>query len=230
MSPRIAILWWVLGEPPAPIVPTTAPIDPVAIEPAPAPTEPAPLDPAQLAAALARLPASPSLAEVQAAALREAGLASVSPRSTLRRTRAAAAAPKLSIQVDHRFDRGWVLDQEAGSADALRNDMGNQSQLRIDATWELDRLIFTPDELRTTRSAIDLADWRQRMLIEVTQLYFERQRLLLEDQLSPATDVETAIDRALRLREVEGLLTAMTGLDFSVGHAGGSAPERDETG
>jgi hypothetical protein len=220
MSPAIVVvmLLRVLGEPPAPppapppALPASGPLEPLVIAPAPAPEPPA-LDPAKLAAALARLPTSPSLAEVQAAALREAGLATVSPRSMLRRTRAAAAAPKVSIQVDHRLDRGWVLDQEAGSADALRNDVGNQSQLRVDATWELDRLIFTPDELRTTRSVIDLADWRQRVLIEVTQLYFERQRLLLDDQLAPATDVETALDRALRLREVEGLLAAMTGLD-----------------
>lgn len=216
MSRASLVLLLALGEPPSPALPPSAPLEPVVIAPAPEPPPPpsASLDPAQLAAALARLPASPSLAEVQAAALREAGLADVSARRTLRRTRAAAAAPKLSVQFDHRFDRGWVLDQEAGSADALRNDMGNQSQLRVDATWELDRLIFTPDELRTTRSAIDLADWRQRLLTDVTQLYFERQRILLDDQLAPATDVETALDRALRLREIEGLLAAMTGLEF----------------
>lgn len=214
----VALAW--LIDPPAPGEPPPGPSEPVAVmivaaePPAPPPPE---LDPEQLAAALAELPTRPTLAEVQHAALRHAGVDTGAARRTLRRTRAAAAAPTLSVQVDHRLDRGWVLDQEAGSADALRNDMGNQSVLRIDATWELDRLIFTPDELRATRTAIDLADWRQRVLVEVTQLYFERQRLLLEDRLAPATELETAIDRALRIREIEGLLAGLTGLEFGPG-------------
>lgn len=205
------MLAWTLGEPPSNVSHPSVP--PIAIEPPPSPEPPAPpLDVEQLALALANLPTQPSLAEVQRAALGQAGIDPGQARSTLRRARAAAAAPRVSVQYDHRLDQGWVLDQEAGTADALRNDAGNQSVLRIDATWDLDRLVFSPDELRVTRTALDLADWRQRVLIEVTQLYFERQRLLLEAQLAPAVDLETALDRALRLREIEGLLTGLTGL------------------
>ncbi|MFV8756708.1 hypothetical protein ACNOYE_39695 [Nannocystaceae bacterium ST9] len=204
----LALVSILLGDPPTP-----AP-EPAASVPEPAPPAPAP-DPDLLARALAELPTSPSLAEVQQAALDQAGIDPRQARATLRRARAAAAAPRMSVQFDHRLDQGWVLDQEAGTADALRNDAGNQSVLRIDATWDLDRLVFSPDELRVTRSALDLADWRQRVLFEVTQLYFERQRLLLEERLAPAADLETAIDRAIRLREVEGSLAGLTGLEFA---------------
>jgi hypothetical protein len=197
------VLLWTLGDPP------------IAIEPPPTPEPPPPaIDPIELARALAELPDHPSLAEVQQAALAQAGIDPGQARRTLRRARAAAAAPRVSVQFDHRLDRGWALDQEAGSADELKNDAGNQSVLRIDATWDLDRLVFSPDELRVTRTALDLADWRQRVLIEITQLYFERQRLLLDDRLAPASDLETAIDRAIRLREVEGMLAGLTGLEF----------------
>src|SRR5690606_6734446 len=111
---------------------------------APAPT----VDPALIDAAIARLPAGPSLREVQDAALRRAG---VDPRAAsrwLRRSRVAAALPTVSVQVDQRLDRGWTLDREVGQPDALRSDAGTQAVIRAKATWELDRLLFTPDELR----------------------------------------------------------------------------------
>lgn len=185
--------------------------------PAPAPAEPAPptFDPAALERALARLPAGPTLAQVQAAALARAGLDPDPSARWIRRARSAAAMPIVSVQYDRRFDRGWTLDQEVGQADALRNDSGNQDVLRAKATWELDRLIFDPDELRAARAVLDVAEFRERLLVEITQLYFERERILLERELAPPTDLATAIDLDVRLREVEGLLAGLTGLDFA---------------
>ena len=183
-------------------------------EPTPEPPSPT-FDMAQLDAALARLPSAPSLRATQDAALRRANVDSAAAARWLRRARIAAALPTLSVQFDHRLDRGWVLDQEVGQADALRSDAGNQAVVRAKATWELDRLIYAPDELRAARAAIDTADLRERILVEVTALYFERQRLLLERELAPPADLDTAIAAALRLREVEGVLAGLTGLEFA---------------
>lgn len=214
-----------LGQPTATDQPATEPPDPpepVEAQAPPAETEaPAPtVDPALIDAAIARLPAGPSLREVQDAALRRAG---VDPRAAsrwLRRSRVAAALPAVSVQVDQRLDRGWTLDREVGQSDALRSDAGTQAVIRAKATWELDRLLFTPDELRAARAALDLAEVRERVLVEVTALYFERERLLIERMLVAAPDLDTAIASALRLREVEGLLTGLTGLEFAT-----SAPQ-----
>jgi hypothetical protein len=194
--------------------------------PAPDPSPPTPVSPeppapvfdmAQIDAALAHLPPAPSLQATQDAALWRAGVDAAAAARWLRRARIAAALPTLSVQYDHRLDRGWVLDREVGQADALRNDAGDQSVVRAKATWELDRLLFAPDELRAARAAIDLADLRERVLVEITALYFERQRLLVERELAPPTDFDTALAAALRLREVEGLLTGLSGLEFNAG-------------
>lgn len=195
-------------EPPAPELVEAAPAEPVEEE------QPA-YDPAQLERALARLPAGPTLAETQAAALARAGLNPDPSAGWLRRARTAAVLPIVSVQYDRRFDRNWTLDQEVGEADALRNDSGNQDVLRAKATWELDRLIFAPDELRAARAVLDVADFRERVLVEITKLYFERQRILLERELAPPVDLEAAIAMHVRLRELEGLLAGLTGLDFS---------------
>lgn len=202
---------WVLLSAPA-----GEPPDPGSSDPSgPTPAAPA-VDPSRLRAALARIDAGPSLGELQRAALRQAGVVPGQARRWRRRARVAAALPTLTVQYDHRLDQGWTLDREAGAADALRSDGGQQGVVRVKASWELDRLIFSADELRVARAAIDVDDWRTRVLVEVTALYFERQRLLLELELAPPTELEAAADSLIRLREIEGLLTALTGLDFDL--------------
>ena len=52
------------------------------------------------------------------------------------------------------------------------------------------------------------------MLVGVTQLYFERQQLLLEIALLPARDGQEAIGRRVRIAEIEAVLTGLTGLGF----------------
>lgn len=182
--------------------------------PAPEPASPAPAPtPARLDAVLAELP-GPSLEDLQRAAVREAGLDLRRAHSWLRRARFAAALPTLSVQYDHRLDHGWTLDREVGAPDALRSDAGSQGVIRAKATWELDRLVFNPDELRAARAALDLVEVRERVLVEVTRLYFERLRLLLEREVAPPADLDAAIGSSIRLREIEGLLAGLTGLDF----------------
>jgi hypothetical protein len=219
---HIAVALWLFGDPPQaapPPEPAPAPAEPTEA-PAPASTEPSepqppPIDPAQIDALLAGMP-GPSLRELQDAALRRAAIDPHAPARWLRRTRVAAALPAVSVQVDQRLDRGWTLDREVGQSDALRNDAGSQAVVRAKASWELDRLLYSPEELRVTRAALDLADARERVLVEVTALYFERQRLLLERALVPLTDLDAAIASAVRLREVEGLLTGLTGIEFAM--------------
>jgi hypothetical protein len=178
-----------------------------------APPPPAPVpDPALLARALAELPARPSVAEVQDAALRRATLSPKTARGWLRRARAAAILPGITGEYGLRSDQGWQLDQAAGDGDELSQDLGAGRVVQLRATWDLDRLIFNADELRAARASLDLAELRERLLVRVTQLYFERQQLLLEIASLPARDGHEAIGRHVRLAEVEALLTGLTGL------------------
>ena len=199
---------------PAPHRASRPPPPPASPSPATADPPPPRLDAEQVEAALTRL-SGPSLHEVQRAALRESGLAELRRAKWLRRSRSAFALPTLSAKYDHRLDRGWTLDSEAGQADGLRTDAGAQGVVRVKATWELDRLVFSPDELRAARALLDVEDVRERVLIEVTTLYFERQRLLLERELAPSDDPRAVIESTLRLREVEGVLEGLTGLSFA---------------
>lgn len=178
-----------------------------------APPPPAPVpDPALLARALAELPTRPSIAEIQDAALRRATLSPKTARNWLRRARAAAILPGITGEYGLRSDQGWQLDQAAGNGDELSHDLGAGRIVQLRASWDLDRLIFNADELRAARASLDLAELRERLLVRVTQLYFERQQLLLEIASLPARDGHEAIGRHVRLAEVEAVLTGLTGL------------------
>ena len=185
--------------------------------PPPPPPQPPPRvpDPAVLARALADLPTRPSVAEVQAAALNRATLSPRTAQRWLRRARAAAALPTVQAEVGLRSDQGWQLDQAAGDGDELSQDLGAGKLVQVRATWELDRLVFNADELRAARAVLDLADTRERLLVRVTQLYFERAQLLLEIASLPARDGHEAIGRHVRLAEIEAVLAGLTGLSFA---------------
>ncbi len=141
---------------------------------------------------------------MQAAALRRLAVDPRVSRGWLRRARAAAILPTVQGEFDQSVVHDYQLDQAAGTADELSQDLGRGRGARARVTWELDRLIFNPDELRAARAA----------LVAVTQLSFERLRLLLEIALLPAQGGEEAIARPLRVAEIEATLTGLTGLRF----------------
>lgn len=157
---------------------------------------------------------APTIEEVQSAALRRAAIAPDTARRWLRRARAAAALPTLQAEVDVQVDQGWKLAQEAGSADELSQDLGAGRVLRARATWSLDRLIFSPDEVRAARALIDAGVAREQLLVRVTQLYYERLQLRVELDLDPPASPGDALEQELRIREIEALLGAITGLRF----------------
>lgn len=176
---------------------------------------PAPVpEPEALARALETLPARPTIAEVQQAAVRRLALGPRAARRLLARSRAAAVLPAVQGEYDQSIDRDYQLDQAAGTADALTSDLGAGRGVRVRATWDLGRLVFNPDELRAARALLDAAAERERVLVGVTQLYFERQQLLLEIALLPARDGQEAIGRRVRVAEIEAVLIGLTGLSF----------------
>lgn len=172
---------------------------------------------ATLARARARVLASrPTIEEIQEAALRRAA---VDPRLTRRwllRARVAAVLPSLQGDLDINRDLGWSLDQEAGAADQLQQDQGAGRTVRLRVRWDLDRLIFDPNELRAARAAVDMAQVREQVLVRVTQLYFERLDHLLELELAAPSDLREHLTIELRIRELEAILGGLTGLRFTV--------------
>jgi hypothetical protein len=180
-------------------------------------------------AILARFRHEPSVLEVQRAAVRHAGIDAARLDSWRRRSRWAAAAPELLAEYRRAAATDRTLGAQAsGTVDYADLDLEDRYTAR--ARWDLDRLVFSPDELRVAAETIEVVGLRQAVIDQVTRLYFERRRqqvLLLRSALG----VEERLRLELRVEELTASLDGLTGGWFSArlhGSAGGDGGGRWE--
>lgn len=196
--------------------PTTTPPGAGLLAPAPPlahPPPPAWMPLPDVARVTAPPPGEPSLADLRAAASALAGADPERVRSMLSRARKAAWLPELRVRYDRRFGRGEAVDLGGTTAapPPLQLDTANDVRYEIRATWDLGRLVFSPEELRAHAEALRTADVRREIEAAVTRIYFERRRLRAERVLAPAGDPASAARRDLRIAEIESELDALTG-------------------
>jgi hypothetical protein len=192
----------------------------------PGATEPAlPPDPAEAArearGLLARFSGEPSVRETQDAAIRYAGIDGDRPASWRRRARVAGAAPELLAE----YRRAAATDRTLGSQASGNVDysgLDREDRYTARARWELDRLVFNPDELRVAAEAIEVVELRQAVVDQVTRLYFERRRQQIE-LLRPALDLDARLPLELRIQELTASLDGLTGGWFSARLDAGAA-------
>lgn len=174
---------------------------------------------------------TPTIEEVQRAALRYHGLAGDLDRWS-RRARAANLLPrvevgtswqtqrdtKLQLREDQLLDEGqaWRLDQVRNEADTGRR---RRDEYGVRARFELGGLIFDDRELSAQRVTRQLVDQRREVLLEVTERYYDRRQLLLELEQLPPDEVGRIARARLELERREAELDALTGGWFSR-HAG----------
>jgi hypothetical protein len=162
---------------------------------------------------LDRFAGEPSVRALQRAAARVAEVNPERVQSWLRRVRKAALMPTLRVRAG-RGNELWATDSsgrlEMTAADTWRFD--------VDASWQLDRLVFDRNELRTSREAQRLAGRREELLVRVTQLYYERRRLQVDALQTP--EAPNAVDRAIEIAELTAVLDGLTDGALSRGKAG----------
>lgn len=159
----------------------------------------------------------PTVHELMSAAAREAELRPDRLRSWMSRARLAALAPRVSFGIDRNVGRDESLDLADGGRDlSTDDDLG----WKAEASWELSRLVFSPDEMRVAREGLRLTELRQEVQTHVVQLYFERRRLQVQRAMARRSGPEdplSELDREVRIREIEANLDALSGGAFSRG-------------
>ena len=81
--------------------------------------------------------------------------------------------------------------------------------------WRLDKLVMSSERIRVINEAQDIVKLRDKVLDEVTRVYFDRRRLQVEQLLSPASGLRDQIKAELRLQELTASIDALTGGQFS---------------
>jgi hypothetical protein len=107
--------------------------------------------------------------------------------------------------------------QSSGVVFDLRDrelDRGSDYDAAVVLEWRLGDLVYLPDALDVSREAREVIELRDEVLDEVTQLYYERRRVLLQLRAAAADPVELARLR-LRADELAAGLDAWTGGFFS---------------
>jgi hypothetical protein len=154
--------------------------------------------------AIERTHAEPTVAEVVSMALDAArGLAPERIRELARRARLTGLVPQLRVSVE----RG--LQQDLTSSTKSTTDktaLGDDFSLNAGLTFDLDRLVFAPDEVRLLSIERWLAGDQRKLVQEVVKLYYQRRRLLRERALTAAADSE--LDDSIA--ELDALLDAAT--------------------
>ena len=138
----------------------------------------------------------------------------------LRASRQAYMLPKLNLQYEKENDQGldyeYTIDENGDLLPQLDSqDADNDDKFVVKLEWRLDRLVMSSEQIRVINEAQDIVKLRDKVLDEVTRLYFDRRRLQVDQLLSPSLDLKGQIEAELRLQEMTANLDALTGGAFS---------------
>jgi competence ComEA-like helix-hairpin-helix protein len=159
----------------------------------------------------------PSIREVQEAAVEYARANPDTVDGWRWRVRTNALLPQVRSYVIGDIDRDIRTRTNLDATDAVveTTDNDNSVRLALQATWDLDRLVFDRNELGVWRETMRMANLRDRVVDEVTRRYYERRRLQIDIKLAPPTELADRVRKELRIQELTADLDALTGGWFS---------------
>ena len=182
---------------------------------------------ADAAEVLASFSHEPDVRAVQSWAADYARVQPSTVQKWLRASRGFAALPQ--VRVEYRLSDDWQNDfrafdpagnpptsNEVEAVNVLTDaDRGQDQTILFRATWDLDQLVMSSEQIRVINEAQDVVKLREKVLGEVTRLYFERRRLQVDMLLAPKSDLMGQVRDELRLAELTAALDAYTGGQFS---------------
>jgi hypothetical protein len=177
--------------------------------------------PAAAAASLA-IPPDPAIERVHAAALHHLGLAPSRMEDLRRGSRQRAWWPIVGVRAAGQWDRSKNTDYDqsfsSGATHHLTDrerDRGDEFEVSLSLSWDLGGIAYEPESIDVSRETREVIELRDDVLDEITQLYFERRRVLAE--LAAPGGPPAADQRRLRLRadELAAGIDAWTGGWFS---------------
>ena len=140
--------------------------------------------------------------------------------SWLNAVQRAYLLPKLNVQYEKELDSSTRYDynsDDAGDLQAIADYLQseNDDKVVVKVEWRLDKLVMSSEQIRIINESQKTVKLREKLLDEVTRLYFDRRRLQVEQLLKPARSIEDQIENTLRLQEMTANLDALTGGAFS---------------
>lgn len=188
---------------------------------------------------LAQFKDEPTIATVQGMALEYSKTDPKYLDAWMKAAKSAAALPSLTLYYNYKnsygTDYGYYTPEEISDDVAADNDALSESDASdlafgpfetakgidiyhvgsVRATWQLDELVMSSNEIRVINEAQDIVKLRDKVMEEVTRLYFERRRLQVDQLLGSGGELKKKVSDELRLAELTAQLDAYTGGRFS---------------
>lgn len=134
----------------------------------------------------------------------------------LRSSRQAYLLPKLDLHYRKQLDASddYIYDSSARSM-LTDTTLDDNDAYEVQLEWRLDKLVMSSERIRAIDQAQELVKLRDRVLEEVTRVYFDRRELQVAMLLDPADTLEGRVAAELALQELTARLDALTGGGFS---------------
>jgi hypothetical protein len=162
----------------------------------------------------------PDIRAVQAMAMQYSKTNPELMEQWLNASKRAYALPKVNFQYEKQLDMATRYDYVAGADGAMdaQEDyvqLGNDDKVVVKLEWRLDKLVMSSEQIRVINETGKANKMREKVLDEVTRLYFDRRRVQVENLLNPPSSLNDRIEMELRLQEMTANLDALTGGQFS---------------
>ena len=169
---------------------------------------------------LGQFQSEPTVADVQQMAMEYSHTHRHQVEAWLEASKNAAKLPELQLRYYYydRMNTGYeyiVNDQGDATPDAADADTDRDHVYQVTLKWKLDDLVMSSERIRVISEAQDVVKLRDKVLGEVTRVYFDRRRLQVDALLSPSGDIKSQVENQLRLMELTAELDALTGGRFS---------------
>ncbi len=173
---------------------------------------------------LAQFSNEPDVLKVQAMAMDYTKTNPALVDGWLKASKAAYALPAVTLTYDKDIDEYTTWDYldingdgEVGSGEHQYNTAraDDDQGIGVRLAWRLDKLVMSSERIRVINEAQDIVKLRDKVLDEVTRVYFDRRRLQVDQLLNPSSSLRDQIKHELRLQELTASIDALTGGAFS---------------
>ena len=173
---------------------------------------------------LAEFDGEPSIQEVQQMAMQYTHTHRDQVEKWLWASKNSAWLPELKLRYYYQDQFGQDFDYvDGGAIDLQQGDTDVRWQAYVEVRWRLDDLVMSTEwgaqtqwaSIRVISETQDVVKLRDKVLSEVTRVYFDRRRLQVDMLLNPTKDLDGRVEIQLRLMELTAELDAYTGGAFS---------------
>jgi|GEM_PF-1490902 len=156
-----------------------------------------------------------SIIEVQRMAIEYAEVSPEKIKGWRERAKWKALMPKISMGFSESDDDNVEIYKSATTSYVVAGPREVNKDWDMSVTWDLSDIIWSGDQTTIDVRSKLMVQLRDDILKEVTWLYFERKRLLIEMQDANNMEENPDPTRQIRVEELTAYIDALTGAAFS---------------